>query len=157
FDFGDQTIISETRGLKTQPFRYSGAAIFEGTEGIIAGSSLFDPSGKLVSTFDGKSENHFVNFLAAVRSRRREDQKGEILEGHQSSALCHIGNISWRLGQTVSPDDLKAELRKLKMNDGVLETIDRTVQHLGDNQVDLAKTPLTLGPLLQLDPQREAF
>src|SRR5688572_14208863 len=94
FDFGDKTIISETRGLKTGPFhpKYKGGAIFEGTQGIIAGGSLFDLEGNLVRTFEGKSESHFANFLAAVRSRRREDLKAEILEGHQSSALCHIGN-----------------------------------------------------------------
>src|SRR5207249_3492671 len=53
FDFGDKTIISETRGLKTGPFRpeYKGGTIFEGTKGIIAGSSLFDLDGKLVSSF----------------------------------------------------------------------------------------------------------
>ena len=35
FDFGDKTIISETRGLKTGPFnpKYKGGAIFEGTRG----------------------------------------------------------------------------------------------------------------------------
>jgi hypothetical protein len=159
FDFGDKTIVAETRGLKTQPFNpnYKGGTIFVGTQGTIAGSSLFDPDGKLVSTFEGKTENHFANFLGAVRSRRREDQKAEILEGHQSSALCHIGNISWRLGSAASPAEIRAELAKLKVHDNVLETLDRTLQHLGDNKVDLEKTPMTLGPLLTLDTNREAF
>jgi predicted dehydrogenase len=157
FDFGDKTIVSETRGLKTAPFRFKGSTIFEGTKGIIAGSSLFDLDGKLVSTFEGKSENHFANFLAAVRSRKREDQKAEILEGHQSSSLCHIGNISWRLGRSASPADIRAELSKIKVHENVLETLDRTLQHLADNKVDLEKTPLTLGAPLQLDGDREAF
>ena len=158
FDFGDKTIISETRGLKTGPFRpeFKGGTIFEGTHGIIAESSLFDLDGKLVKTFEGKSENHFANFLAAVRSRKREDLKAEILEGHQSSALCHIGNISWRLGQTVSPAELRAELEKLKVHTQFLEAFDRTVQHLRDNQVDLESTKLTLGALLHPDENREA-
>lgn len=159
FDFGDKTIVSETRGLKTGPFRTNlkGSTIFEGTKGIIADSSLFDLDGKLIRTFEGPRENHFANFLAAVRSRKREDLKAEILEGHQSSALCHIGNISWRLGQAVSPTELRAELGKLNVHDNVLETLDRTVQHLRDNKIDLQKSQLILGPLLQLDSQREAF
>jgi predicted dehydrogenase len=157
FDFGDKTIVSETRGLKTSPFRFKGGAIFEGTSGIIAGSSLFDLEGKLVSTFEGKSENHFANFLAAVRSRRREDQKAEILEGHQSSALCHIGNISWRLGTPAPIAEIRAALGKLMVHENVLETFDRTVQHLKDNKMDLDTTKLTLGPLLQLEAGREAF
>lgn len=159
FDFGDKTIVSETRGLKTEPFRpnYRGGTIFEGTNGIIAGSSLFDPDGKLVKTFEGKTENHFANFLAAVRSRKREDQKAEILEGHQSSSLCHIGNISWRLGRSASPAEIRAELSRLKVHENMLETLDRTVQHLADNKVDLEQTPLTLGALLKLDGDQEAF
>jgi predicted dehydrogenase len=159
FDFGDKTIISETRGLKTGPFNpnLKGSTIFEGTNGIIAGGSLFDPDGKLVSTFEGKSENHFANFLAAVRSRRREDQKAEILEGHQSSALCHIGNISWRLGTPASPAEIRAELSKLTRHDDLLETFDRTVKHLHENELDLEQTKLTLGSLLHLEPDREAF
>jgi predicted dehydrogenase len=153
FDFGDKTIVSETRGLKTGPFRpnLKGSTIFEGTKGMIVGSSLFDPDGKLVSTFEGQGENHFANFLAAVRSRRREDLKAEILEGHQSSALCHIGNISWRLGQQVSPSELRTELGKLKVHDNVLETLDRTLAHLKENMIDLEATRLTLGAPLQLD------
>ena len=100
FDFGDKTIVAETRGLKTEPFHpdFKGGWIFFGTEGIIAGTSLFDPKGKLVRTFEGKSESHFANFLKAVRSRKVTDLNADILEGHQSTALCHIGNISYRLG-----------------------------------------------------------
>jgi predicted dehydrogenase len=157
FDFGGKTIVSETRGLKTAPFRFKGSTIFEGTKGIIAGSSLFDLDGNLINTFEGKSENHFANFLAAVRSRKREDQKAEILEGHQSSSLCHIGNISWRLGRSASPAEIRADLSKIKVHENVLETLDHTLQQLADNKVDLEKTPLTLGSMLQLDGDREAF
>jgi predicted dehydrogenase len=157
FDFGDKTIVSETRGLKTEPYRLKGAQIFEGTQGFIAGSSLFDLDGKIVSTFDGRSENHFANFLKAVRSRRREDQNAEILEGHQSSALCHIGSISWRLGRPAAPDELRAELTKLKVRENVSETLDRTLSHLRDNNVDLEKTKLTLGHLLEIEPNQETF
>jgi predicted dehydrogenase len=159
FDFGDKTIVSETRGLKTAPFRpdVKASTIFEGTEGIIAGSSLFDLKGQLVSTFEGKTENHFRNFLDVVRSRKREEQKAEILEGHQSSALCHIGNISWRLGKAASPAELREELKQLKVHENVLGTLDRTLQHLRDNKVDLEQTQLTMGARLQVEPGREAF
>jgi len=159
FDFGDKTIISETRGLKSEPFNpnFKGAWIFYGTEGIISGTSLFDLKGELVRTFEGKMESHPANFLKAVRSRKREDLTADILEGHQSTALCHIGNISWRLGQTSSPAEARDELKLLKLNDNVLETFDRTAQHLRDNEVDLKQTKLTLGQVLHIDADREAF
>jgi len=41
--------------------------------------------------------NHFTNFLDCVRSRNQKDLKADILEGHLSSALCHMGNIATRL------------------------------------------------------------
>jgi predicted dehydrogenase len=159
FDFGDKTIISETRGLKTAPFNpnYKSGWIFQGTKGFIADTSLFDLDGKLVSTFQGKSESHFANFLKAVRSRKREELNADILEGHQSTALCHIGNISWRLGQLAAPSEIRTALGKFKVQENVLETLERTVQHLGENKVELEKTKLTLGPLLVVDSEREAF
>ncbi|MGA2662709.1 MAG: gfo/Idh/MocA family oxidoreductase, partial [Verrucomicrobiota bacterium] len=113
--------------------------------------------GKLVSTFSGKSESHFANFLNAVRSRKREQLNAEVLETHLSSALCHLGNISWRLGQGVSPAELRQELAKIKVHENVLETFDRTVEHLRENQLDLQQTKLTLGLWLHFDSDREAF
>jgi len=159
FDFGDKTIVSETRGLKTTPFRpdFEGGWIFEGTHGFIAGTSLFDPDGKLVSTFTGNNESHFANFLNVVRSRKRERLNAEILETHLSSALCHLGNVSWRLGHAASLAELRQELPKMKVHENVMETFDRTVQHLRDNQLDLEQTELTLGLLLRFDSDREAF
>ena len=43
------------------------------------------------------------------------------------------------------------------MHENVLETLDRTLQHLRDNNVDLEKTPLTLGSFLEIDGDKEAF
>ena len=159
FNFGKQTIVSETRGLKTEPFHadLKGSWIFYGTEGIIAGTSLFDPKGKLIRTFEGKTESHIANFFKAMRSRKKEDLTADILEGHQSTALCHIGNISWRLGRTQPGTEIRNDLKQMKLHDDVLETFDRTAQHLKDNDVDLDKTKLTHGTLLLLDADKEAF
>ena len=92
-----------------------------------------------------------------MRSRKREQLNAEILETHLSSALCHLGNISWRLGHAISPAELRQELPKMKAHENVLETFDRTVQHLRDNQLDLEQTKLTLGLLVRFDSDREAF
>src|SRR5881392_4219916 len=112
FDFGGKTIVAETRGLKTEPFNpsFKSGWIFKGTKGIIADTSLFDLDGKLVRTFTGETESHFANFLEAVRSRKVSELHADILEGHQSTALCHIGNISYRLGHPSSPDEIQKEL-----------------------------------------------
>ena len=161
FDFGDKTIVSETRGLKTAPFRpgFGGGWLFHGTEGSIAATSLFDRDGKLVRAFEAKrpSENHFANFINAVRSRKSESLNAPILEGHQSTALCHAGNISWRLGKPAPIADISAALSQLKVHDDVQETLQRTVKHLGESNVDTATTHLTLGMLLHPDSTKENF
>jgi predicted dehydrogenase len=159
FDFHGKTIVSETRGLKTEPFNpnFKSGWIFTGSEGIIADTSLFDLEGKLVRTFEGKSQSHFVNFLKAVRSRNVSELNADILESHQSTALCHIGNISYRLGAPTSADAIQTRLEQLKVDDAVLQTFDGTCKHLAENSVNFEKTKLTLGRLLRLDSDKERF
>ena len=47
---------------------------------------------------------HLLNFVNAVRSRKRADLHAEIEEGHYSTALCHLANIAYRTGRTVNFD-----------------------------------------------------
>lgn len=161
FDYGNKTIVSETRGLKTEPFHpnYKGGWIFFGSEGIISATSLFDLEGNLVRMFEGKekSQNHFANFIKAVRSRKKEDLNADILQGHLSTSLCHIGNISWRLGQPTAAADVRAALSGFKTQEDAAATLDRTLGHLRENDVDIDATKLTLGAVLELEGDREAF
>ena len=46
-------------------------------------------------------QQHFANFIDCVRSRKREDLHAEIREGYLSSRLCHLANLSYRLGSEV--------------------------------------------------------
>ena len=46
----------------------------------------------------------FANFVAVVRSRKREDLKAEIEEGAISMVSLHLGNIAYRLGRTLHFD-----------------------------------------------------
>src|SRR5215470_4056870 len=50
-------------------------------------------------------DQHFANFISAVRSRKREDLNAEIEEGAMSSVLVHLANISYRLGRTLHWDE----------------------------------------------------
>jgi predicted dehydrogenase len=52
--------------------------------------------------------SHFQNFIECVRSRKRENLNCEILEGHMSTSLCHLGNIAFRTGRKLTFDP-KAE------------------------------------------------
>ena len=82
------------------------------------------------------------------------DLHADILEGHLSSALCHTGNISYRLGKTQSPEEMRDAV---KANKDLAEALGRMEQHLAANHVDLKKTPATLGAVLKMDPQAEQF
>ena len=160
FDFGDKTIVSETRGLKTAPFHPTIKSMwfFYGSEGIIADTSLFDSKGNLARAFEGgKSENHFANFLRAVRSRKHTDLTADIEEGHQSTSLCHIANISYRLGQQTSVNDISKRLGDIKVQEDVQDTLELTRHYLAEAGVDLDKTKLTLGQHLRVDGEKENF
>jgi predicted dehydrogenase len=45
--------------------------------------------------------NHFTNFIDCVRSRKWQDLNADILEGHLSTSLCHLGNIACRLKRSL--------------------------------------------------------
>ena len=53
--------------------------------------------------------NPFENFLETVKSRKRSDLMCDVLEGHLSSGMCHMANISYRLGRTLEFDPKKEE------------------------------------------------
>jgi hypothetical protein len=50
-------------------------------------------------------DKHFENFIAAVRSRKREELNAEIEEGAMSCMLMHLANISHRVGRTLYWDE----------------------------------------------------
>jgi predicted dehydrogenase len=51
-----------------------------------------------------ESKDHFGNFVAAVRERKRSALNAEIEEGAISCTLIHLANISYRLGRTLHFD-----------------------------------------------------
>ena len=160
-DFGDVTFVQEVRGLPTSKFHRHGGAIFAGSGGYVgmaAGSSaFFDRNGKLVEKFAGKNDEHFGNFIEAVHSRDRDHLNAEVLGGHLSAGLCHLGNISYRLGSQAAPREVLAQLAERKLFDDSEDTFERTRKHLADNGVDIEKTSLTAGPWLRFDADEEAF
>jgi predicted dehydrogenase len=47
---------------------------------------------------------HYLNFIECIRSRKAEDLHAPILEGHLSATLVHLANASYRLGRTIHFD-----------------------------------------------------
>jgi predicted dehydrogenase len=165
-DYKAAPLIFEVRGLPAgaeakEMDVYRGASIgvvvdCEGGSMLLpnySSATVFDKEGKKLKEFKGSS-SHFGNFIEAVRSRKQSDLNADILEGHLSSALCHTGNISYRLGKTHSPEEIRDAV---KGNADVAEALGRMEQHLAANNVELHKTPATLGMVLTMDGKAERF
>jgi predicted dehydrogenase len=162
-DYGPKTLVFEVRGLKSLDYKKAGVGvIFEGSDGYVVlnkmGSAAFNQAGQLVTKFESKGDPHYRNFIDAVRSRQREDLTADILEGHLSAALCHLGNISYRLGDRISTSAAVERLSAVKMTDNAQETLDRTVEHLAQHEVKLdGSTMFQCGPYLKFDAKTESF
>ncbi len=71
------------------------------------GWQVFDKDGQIVAQEPGyyPLEAHIKNFLDCVRSRN--EPNGNIVQGHNSSVLIHLANLSYRMGNkqlTFSPE-----------------------------------------------------
>jgi predicted dehydrogenase len=81
---------------------------FYGDKGILQitdpGYRILDPAGKVVSREAGAFSDvvHMADFLKCVRSGGRPNS--EIEDTQKSTLLCHLGNISYRVGRTVHFD-----------------------------------------------------
>jgi predicted dehydrogenase len=116
-------------------------------------AAAYDEDGSKVKEWKG-SEDHYANFIKAVRSRKHTDLNADILEGHLSSALCHTGNISYRLGRKQKQGEIRDAI---KANKQLSESTERMFEHLAANGVDLDATPVQLGVALTMDPKTERF
>ena len=110
-----------------------------------------DNEGKQIRKFSGGGD-HFVNFIAAVRSGKRADLNADVLEGHLSTAVCHTGNISYRVGSVASVEQQRKQVQDIPAFN---EMFDRYLQHLKANEID--PNTSTLGPWLEVDRENECF
>ena len=179
-DYASAPLIFEVRGLPAKPGAGGGGGDDEGGgrrggvmdqyRGVSVGNVIdceggsvvvpsytaataYDKAGKVVKEFKG-SDRHMQNFIDVVRSRKTAQLYGPVEEGHLSSALCHLGNISHQLGKAAATDALR---EKIKGNAPLAEACVRMLEHLKTNRVDLAQTALTLGVPLTIARGKEAF
>ncbi|HDL19181.1 MAG TPA: Gfo/Idh/MocA family oxidoreductase [Bacteroidetes bacterium] len=163
FKYKTAPLIFEVHGLtRTKDLRardiYRGISIgnvIHCENGYFAGGWAYDNDGKKIKQFvrDG-GKDHAANFIKAVRSRKRSDLGADILEGHISSALCHMANISYRIGKKSMPEEIAGVM---KDNEYAMETFDRFRKHLAIHDVDLEKIRAILGPTLSMDTGKQKF
>ena len=160
YDFGTAQMLFEVRGLDTKDYKGTKVGnIWFGDRGYVVCPSYssgiaYDMDGNKLQEFKGGSEQqHFDNFVKAARSGKQSDLNCDVEEGHLSAALCHLGNISYRLGQSVPLSDITFGARR----PALAEAFDRMKQHLVDNKVDAKEAKCLLGRKLTIDPKTEKF
>jgi predicted dehydrogenase len=159
FDYGDSKLIFEVRGLLTKDLLGAKVGnIFYGSQGYLVCPSydsgvVFSPKGEKLETFKGGGD-HYANFVASVRSRKHTDLNADIVEGHLSSALCHLGNISYRLG---SLQPFNSQSKTIGDDKECVETFSRMQEHLRDNKVPIEDGQYRLGRKLAINSQTETF
>lgn len=179
YDCGPATIVSEFRGLpRDKSFLGNGVEgrdswgpgamdahsgmsigkIIQCEQGYVSSTvsrhAAFDPGHREIMAFEPGTPPLNENFIAAMRSRRVEDLVADVLEGHLSTTLVHLGNISYRLGKAMSGGEVR---ERILGNRELSEAYERFDAHLSANGIDLKRRPVTLGPMLTFDAATERF
>ncbi|MCM2369035.1 Gfo/Idh/MocA family protein [Aporhodopirellula aestuarii] len=185
YDYGDKTIVFETRGLSvdnsadTELNELFGSnrgnkigVVFYGSEGyVVQGPNYttcraFDLNKKETRAFTHNARTsgqlndvHMSNFLDAVVARDSSILNADARCGHLSAAIAHLGNTSYYLGQEnrVAPNVIAEAVEKFSSLDDDTTTLRRTLRHLRDNGVDPESEQLSLGPQLNFDPEAERY
>lgn len=164
YEFGDVLLVFETRGLVGDKARGNVPTMvaneFYTTEGVIRGGRFYPRGGSDSQPLEGGSEARvtpggaFGSFLTAVRSRRPSDCNCDAEVAHYSSALCHLGNIAYRLGQPVRFGETPSVLGE---QSAVRESFQALTDNLAAVGIDLNQQTYQLGSPLKFDPQTERF
>lgn len=168
YRYGDARLVFEVRGLQTDahPNARGGIGVVwhcdEGTLVSVSYSDVqaFDNTGNLIRRFQGGNDHaHFRNFVEAARAGDPTMLNAECVEGHLSSGLCQLGNVSYRL----AAEQGLGEQRPLGScetpfdgDDVGNEAMRRMRAHLAASGVD-ESSDCTVGPTLSLDPGTSRF
>jgi predicted dehydrogenase len=159
-------IIFEVRGLPKKDMDYKGGMdSYKGQDmgnlieyeggwlagGHSAGCAVYDREGKEMKKFKG-GRSHFQSWIDSIQAGS-QDPKLSVESGHLSSALAHIGNISWQLGEKCSA----AKVREAFEDPRAAEAVERMEAHLVANGVDIEKQGIRLGKTLTREGLKESF
>ena len=168
YDYGDTLLVFEVCGLVggkskgkdggisrvSNDFLYEAGTVVDGGKFTPRDSAKNAQMPKIEVEL-GPGKGAFGNFIAAMRSRRKEDLNAPFEEGHYSAAICHLGNISYRLGKDVKWSEVK---KKPFEQDFANERWERIAQHLVENRgLNLDEWLCRIGLPLKFDPKTEKF
>jgi predicted dehydrogenase len=163
FDYGDALLLFEVRGLVENKDRgnvpRNVSNEYYTTDGMILEGKFYPRGSKQGERITGPDVSvtpggPFGSFIRAVRSRKPADNNADAEVAHYSAALCHLANISYRLGQSVPYSKASASLGDNKQ---VVESFAAVRDNLKAIGMKLQETNYMLGRTLQFDPPSEQF
>ena len=154
YDYGDVKMIFEVTDLKPHGRKGRPPMVFDTRTKAEPIEVKTPPDVKSPIAERGPGGEIFKNFIAAVRSRKPQDLDAHILEGHYSASLCHLANISHRLGKDVPFNQKTNALGDDKETAATFEWIGDTLKA---NDYKLAEGTYRLGRVLNFDPEKEKF
>jgi predicted dehydrogenase len=164
-EFGDTLLVFEVRGLtgnkKFADWPTQVTNEYYTTEGVIKGGKFYakgsDKGEGLQGGDDAKVApgGAFGSFTAAMRSRNPKDNNCDAETAHYSAALCHLANISYRLGRQVAYS--KDAPKEAGENQIVRESFAKIRDNCHGVGIKLDDANYTLGLPLTFDPAKEQF
>ena len=102
FDYGESLLVFDVRGLAGKSNMGVSNHVYFSKNEIQENTRSHGIKGIKDPLAERGKVDIFENFIQAVRSRKEEDLDAHVFEGHVSSGLCHLANISYRLGEKSS-------------------------------------------------------
>lgn len=106
--FADGTLLHmDVRNRYTDSLPF---VIAYGDRGYMSGGTFYDTEGEVipddesVASVDNSTRAHMDNFIEAVKLGDPDAVNATVEQGHIAAALCHLGNIAYRLGRTIHFD-----------------------------------------------------
>ena len=105
--------LASKKGIETDNTYMTSSAnevgnLFYGSKGFMSKTvndwQVFEGKDRTPTASGEGLDNHYQNYINAIRANDQKLAKADIQEGFYSCALIHLGNISYRLGRTLDFD-----------------------------------------------------
>ena len=154
FDYGESLLVFDVRGLSGKSNMGVSNHVYFDKNAKQKNTASHGLKGIKDPLADRGQVDIFENFIEAVRNRKEEHLDAHVYEGHVSSGLCHLANVSYRLGEKSS---FNKKNKSFSSNKKGYEYFERMQEHLKENGLNLEETDYIVGRNLEFDAKTETI
>ena len=154
FDYGESLLVFDVRGLSGKSNMGVSNHVYFDENAKQTNTASHGLKGIKDPLADRGKVDIFENFIQAVRNRKEEHLDAHVYEGHVSSGLCHLANVSYRLGEKSS---FSKKNKTFGNNKKAYEYFERMQEHLKENGLKLEETDYIVGRSLEFDAKTESI